>query len=518
MLARDNFKKPVIEILKARVALRCSRPTCRVPTSAPSGSNAVNNMGIAAHICAASPKGPRYDKSMSSEERISIENAIWLCSNCSIEIDRDEKKFTIEILKKWKTEAEQNATNELGKKLPSNNDAIDTVATALTGLQNNYLSTAITNVHKASENSLESLDSRFRVKTSYSDQGALIKIAAREKVTLPFKIEPEIIDEFYKQHRQFIEHGESIEIKSKSIKINESKLFDEILNKNDEIDIVTFEPRKIKAVQKLWLVKKNGSIVDTFDDIHGLINSGTKSFSFSGNAFDLLFCFRYKKLLDKNDNNANFKMQINYDVWEGKKIAYIPFFDKIYGLYSKMAQGWMLFTALEVEGARILSSVGMQVNKWKYLIDTNNFLHYISCCRIISKEFDLKVVFTSNVSFSAEEHQKITNIANTIKGKNNLNINNCDGNASCLFVVEKNKENIKYLNKLEDSISMELIQEKGEKIMLFGNEFELPSKKITLDFVKPKVQGNIDKIKIGDLVKVEWIPQKQFKCTINYKS
>lgn len=42
-MARDNFPKKVIEKLRARVAHRCSNPSCRVPTSGPSSDNKVNN-------------------------------------------------------------------------------------------------------------------------------------------------------------------------------------------------------------------------------------------------------------------------------------------------------------------------------------------------------------------------------------------------------------------------------------------------------------------------------------------
>ena len=83
----------------------------------------VNSIGVAAHIHAASPGGPRYDPSMTSSERGSISNAIWLCSNCSIIIDRDEACYTAKLLKEWKVKAETTAIREQGTKLPSDEDA-----------------------------------------------------------------------------------------------------------------------------------------------------------------------------------------------------------------------------------------------------------------------------------------------------------------------------------------------------------------------------------------------------------
>ena len=141
-MARDNFSKAVIEKLRARVAHRCSNITCRVPTSSPSSTDGVKSIGEAAHICAASPGGPRYDNSMTVEERKSIDNAIWLCCNCATDIDRDVSRYTVNVLKEWKEQAEELARLELGKKISSNNETIDTVAAALTGLPKNYGSSA----------------------------------------------------------------------------------------------------------------------------------------------------------------------------------------------------------------------------------------------------------------------------------------------------------------------------------------------------------------------------------------
>lgn len=65
------------------------------------------SIGKAAHITAASPGGPRYDPSLTVEERADISNGIWLCSNHADLIDKDEKRFPVDVLRKWKQDAEQ---------------------------------------------------------------------------------------------------------------------------------------------------------------------------------------------------------------------------------------------------------------------------------------------------------------------------------------------------------------------------------------------------------------------------
>ncbi len=107
---RDNFSSKTIQTLGKRVNFICSNPDCRRGTMAASStSEDITNTGVAAHICAASPGGPRYDSNMTSDERKNINNGIWLCQTCSKIIDSDELKYTVEKLKQWKLAAEKRA-------------------------------------------------------------------------------------------------------------------------------------------------------------------------------------------------------------------------------------------------------------------------------------------------------------------------------------------------------------------------------------------------------------------------
>lgn len=111
---RDDFKEPVKDVLAKRAGMRCSNPNCRQLTSGPRKRKDKSvNIGVAAHIHAASPGGPRYNSKMSRAERISINNAIWLCQNCSKLIDNDADRYTPTVLVEWKGDAETSAVEEL---------------------------------------------------------------------------------------------------------------------------------------------------------------------------------------------------------------------------------------------------------------------------------------------------------------------------------------------------------------------------------------------------------------------
>ena len=117
---RDDFSAKTKELLANRVGMKCSNPGCRKLTCcANTNPDKVTNIGVAAHICAAAKGGPRYDASMTPEERKSPENGIWLCQSCSKLIDTDTSRYPKELLQSWKQLAEQTAILEVETASPA---------------------------------------------------------------------------------------------------------------------------------------------------------------------------------------------------------------------------------------------------------------------------------------------------------------------------------------------------------------------------------------------------------------
>lgn len=63
-MTRDDFDDKTKEMLRRRVNGICSNPNCNHPAqcASQSNSNKIEYIGVAAHICAASEGGPRYDE------------------------------------------------------------------------------------------------------------------------------------------------------------------------------------------------------------------------------------------------------------------------------------------------------------------------------------------------------------------------------------------------------------------------------------------------------------------------
>jgi hypothetical protein len=103
-----------------RVGYRCSKPDCGIPTrGAASNDEGTINVGVAAHITAASPSGPRYDPNLTSDQRKHLSNGIWLCETHAKLVDSDEEHFTLEELFSWKRIAERRSFLEVVSSKPS---------------------------------------------------------------------------------------------------------------------------------------------------------------------------------------------------------------------------------------------------------------------------------------------------------------------------------------------------------------------------------------------------------------
>ncbi|MES0110028.1 hypothetical protein [Mesorhizobium sp. M0013] len=111
---RDDFKPAVKTQLAQRVGYLCSHPECQRPTIGPKkGEAGANNIGVAAHIKAASIGGPRYESDQTPSERAGMENGIWLCADHAHLIDHDPNEFTVDKLRGWKHAAEERAFKQL---------------------------------------------------------------------------------------------------------------------------------------------------------------------------------------------------------------------------------------------------------------------------------------------------------------------------------------------------------------------------------------------------------------------
>lgn len=509
MANRDNFSQNIIEILKSRVANRCSNPSCRVPTSGPTTDpEKVNSIGVAAHICAAAPGGARYDKKMSQDERKNIENAIWLCSNCSIDIDRDAAIYELSILKSWKKVAEETARKELGNKIPSQQDTINTVAAALTGLPNTFLPEAIGNVCKASEKVLENLDPRFMVTASYQNNQSSFSIFAKEKVNCKINIDDDFRTEFHEKYKQLINHGDSLEIDSRAVKLTGSKLLEAISAETVKGKFSISSMFKKSAIQKIWLINQTNYEVFILNDIVGELTLGKESFNFKGTAFNGLFEIIYRKeFVTQNEGKLVFKINIDFQKWFGTPIDILPHFEKMYDFFSHLIDGWSMSTKLEAEGRDVFLARGGNFDSQDEIMNFYVLFRYIFLAREVLSHINRQVTFNDQFDYAEDIHEKLYEIYKIITGDNLYKYDQLGSNATCTLIADDNLTNIKLLTSCIEPTAIKFEQKVKDTILFCGEIIELPRLYHVLTKVKPKINSDISSLQPGQDVFIEWVPE-----------
>lgn len=518
-MARDNFTKAVIEKLRTRVAHRCSNPECRVPTIGPdTTSDKATSIGVAAHITAASVGGPRYDVSLTEKARKSMSNGIWLCSNCSIAIDRDIGRYPVGLLIQWKNEAEQKAKEELGKKLAHKDDAIDTLTAAFTGQSKRIIPSAISNIHRASANALETLDPRFTVKSTYAEGMTHFGLFPKQDVPLKMNILKEYAQEYTEKYRQLVEHGVDLTISGDAVSIEGSKLFEEI-SSNLANGTIKLSPKKIQATQKIWLMHQETSVVENFDDIIGAISAGRQSFSFSGTACKNIFVFNYQKGLDREKTSATANLTINFDEWAGIDVRALPYFNKIYSLFEKIYDGWSLFTSLEVDGVVLLRSKEVVTSTSNFAKEILGTLDIINMARTLATALNCNIPFNPLYSFSAQEFSEFCSAVTTARGKSVYYKNDLANNITTSLIVDNGANNIALLKQLNEPIDFEMVQTNESRLQIFGQLIKLPNRRIRIQSATPHItpEAVTKDLSEGDTITVEWIPSDKFECKIEFE-
>jgi hypothetical protein len=106
--SRDDFSSRTKKIIAQRSGYRCAICGCQTDGPTLDPNNAIS-IGDAAHITAASPLGPRYNSTLTPEQRSAPENGLWACKNHHWTIDHDKDRYPIEELVRKKATAEERA-------------------------------------------------------------------------------------------------------------------------------------------------------------------------------------------------------------------------------------------------------------------------------------------------------------------------------------------------------------------------------------------------------------------------
>ncbi|SEH54401.1 hypothetical protein SAMN05660691_00004 [Rheinheimera pacifica] len=374
------------------------------------------SIGVAAHICAASPGGPRYNPNMSEEQRTSYDNGIWLCQTCSRLIDVDERRFSVELLQTWKREAEEYSLKRVGQKSITEHERDKEVRAAygqgvLEQAKGSVIAgDSISKVIEGYEKNLSELDERFLItvdKASASHTIHRIEAKPGYRPTINLLVRnTDSLDSL----RRFQEFGESVQLDGDSFKFEGSKLFD-ILPPGRGSLFFRGKPEKIETYI-LFRSDRSGDDCE-LAYFHSNMTSGSKGVSINGSGLSGLFTL---KATATQDEGTRLNAKYSIEPWLGKrldKLAYFPKLLKAKTFLEKHPDARLVIEFHHQGQPIIFDSI-----KYNHTGFKNGFLESISIidyCRAIAENFPESLIF-KEYAVSDREYEQIKRYYSILKG------------------------------------------------------------------------------------------------------
>lgn len=515
---RDNFTPAVKQKLRERAGNKCSNPNCRNITTGPGeGIDKVLHVGDAAHICAASPEGPRYDSSMTPEERKSIRNGIWLCTLCSRLIDHKYSDHPIELLHDWKNQAEALATSEIGKAAIDKTTVSKEVAAILTGTPS--LSTdIISNAHKSATTALEALDPRFTVNSRYENKKTTFEISTNKDVKVNIKIESTPENNFQEKITRLFEEGEDLTIPGSAIISTGSPLLDHVMiesNKNGGTGTLQFSAPRNKTIIKIHLEDDNGQRIQEIDDIHGYYQAGFKSVRFEGDIFDNILSLSMKIHVDEV-NFGKLTINPNFNAWENVEVSNLPNYEEALEFFRNLANGKKIVLRIKHKGKVVIHSNPHPFEMREMALESLSLFRYIDKCVQLSRIIN-KNIYYKKCSISEEEYKQLMDY--TSQGLPAL-IHKADtlpeGKIESTIIINDDLNNLEAIKKHNTPSNLKIKELSNSTILVFGQEILIPKKILNFNGVTPRIKEIFNSSEDEKSAVIEWIPSDDFYWTVDY--
>lgn len=420
---RHDFLQSTVQRLRDRAGNVCSFPDCSVHThgAAFTGDKAVG-VGVACHIKAAAPGGPRYDREQSREERRHINNGIWMCQTHSKLVDADDSAYSVETLHQWKQQAEERSNRLINQKSFTEGEVKAAVEEgAISVLQrwvnksNDPLDMPLVEVMQGYEAGLEALDPRFKVQVDKVG-GSFNHIisAAQDAVSLQLMLQDlDQLEGFWEAERALFEEGRELEIPGDHFKFEGSKLFDAIHQRTHRSGLGVLRMGAVKRALTATLYVRTPEgherAIDTFPFYY---TSGSVRTVFDGTVLGGFFVVKASCAHDGSD--TKFDLTFNVDAWRGRNILDLPGFARLARAAQSLGKGCLV---VEIEVGNNVASFDTKTSpiNEEYHDRLRWLIKYLDFARKVA-EHCTKAVILKAANFDPEVYVALRKYARLLGG------------------------------------------------------------------------------------------------------
>ncbi|MCX7546255.1 hypothetical protein [Marinicella gelatinilytica] len=513
----NEFRAAVKTKLRERVNNKCSNVNCRITTLGPSETHNITNIGEAAHIHGAKRGSARWVKDMTPEQRRDYDNGIWLCSGCHKKIDRDENRYPVKVLLRWKQDAEAEALNEIGKKSFTSADQEKFVSSFVTGnnpdIPLNKLAKAVDNVFRGGANvitsAMEELDPRVRVIPIGGLNGVTYEIHPKEPFGLSLMFT--LNDNSHLEMDEYIKHGKPVEIPLSSINVDGSELFKQLFDNEGKLFLQSPSPQGSEVI----ILFDETYQEKYFGTVKGNWQVGTETATFHGVGMGGMLS--HIRVIQENTTATNFTFTLNFEAWEGKSIQQLNGFNKLFEFYSCLINQKRMKVISEIEGLDPIEAISDDIGNIPGLKNIYDLICFIDKARKLTKFLKIDVSFCfDKLPRTNEEYLAVIRCAEIIdtiliKGTEKRN-----SNISFEIIPEIGNKSI--IEDIGSGKELNFIVNENKTIEIFGKTVQIPEIIYELHkFVLAVDEGDSFEINEGEKVKIKMIPSKSSVTKISYK-
>ncbi|BBP71876.1 hypothetical protein PHLH6_38800 [Pseudomonas sp. Seg1] len=405
---RDDFLESTIRTLRDMAGNVCSFPDCSVHTHGAKGSlDGAFSIGVACHITAAAPGGPRYDQNQSAAERRDVSNGIWMCQTHSRLVDADDSPYPVELLREWKRQAEIRANQMVNQRAFTERELKSAVKDESVDILGRYinrftdpLGTPVNEMLSTYESGMSEIDPRFKVRVNKSASGIsheIFAVAPDAKFNLLIRGVDELKD-FEAAERAFFEEGRELSIPSSNFEFAGSKLFEAIHQRldTDRVGSIVLGGIKKKINANLFACDGEGHehFIDSFDAEY---SSGTLRTIIQGSCLGGFLTFEHR--LEHNGGSL-LNMSIDVKAWQGLDVLELPLFGRLTKALQYLEKGSFV-VEFEVANRLVRIDTKQSPESNGFAEHFSYFITMIDQCRKIAEKCEDNI-FMLDINFTEE--------------------------------------------------------------------------------------------------------------------
>ncbi|MBV7426770.1 MULTISPECIES: hypothetical protein [unclassified Acidovorax] len=509
-MARDDFKKSVKDDLAKRVGYMCSNPDCAAMTSGPRrGASGAVVLGMACHIYAASPGGPRYKTAMTIAERTHSDNGIWLCRNCGTRVDSDAEGFPAELLMRWRIAAEAAADHQLSRPAVPFDGKSNQLSALMKAIAGENSIQQFNSMNIAMADSLNKLDERLLVSTRFdSVEGAAIHISAKQPATFNLNWPIRHASEIKNKLRDLHDHGRTAELSLDGAVVDGSALMKYLFSSHGDPGTLEISKPPTPLTINLMEELTNGSGENLLLSLECEAVVGNVSTTIIKKFWKDIVKLELKVFADY-ERKINVTFDFNLDEWVGMDIRSLPYLEKITHLRDAISGGKTIRFSIENEGRALLKTKQYKYSKKPNADPFVVALQYLKNCSRLAELLNVSILFPKNYSFDLQLSHEVSNALDLMEGRRKISKNKF----KFLMTYPADLHVAQQLSVGKSPIIKCSGYPLGEKLIIFDREVLLPPHELV---IAGCVITKSDKVDLdGDLgLSLEWSPKNNFSYIV----